>query len=347
MKRLILLLTSVLVGLLIAEAILRWREDLWRKAVHFDAGFRWLEYDPLLGWRNTPQFRDGDIVINSLSFRGAETAARKAADSIRVVCAGDSRTFGTWLDFQRLRFDNAYPPLLDALAAAAGTARVEVINAGVIGYSSAQGLRQFQLRLLDLAPDVIVVSFGFNDHAFAWNPALRSLEPHGTLARDLLYRFSDLRTLQFGIRLYQGLAPHPAPFSVRWVDLDEYAYNLERFAEVARHHGVRLVFLTQALRPIEDGDSPPAFPNEPRQDPYAVIGARDLTDLHRLAAEYQDVVRRVAADTGTPIADAAAAFAAHRGAPLFGPYDLVHPNPTGARLIARTVYATLRDIGAL
>ena len=347
MKRMSLLLGSVLIGLLMAEGILRWREEAWKNAVHFEAGFRWLEYDPVLGWRNTPGFRDGDIVINSLSFRGPPTATQKRAGTLRVVCAGDSRTFGTWLDSRRVRFDNAYPPLLQAMAAATGTARPEVINAGVIGYSSAQGLRQFQMRILALDPDVLVVSFGFNDHAYAWNAALRSLEPRTPWARALLYRFGDVRTVQFGLRLYQGLAPHPAPFAVRWVDPDEYGYNLRRFAEVSRRHGVRLVFLTQALRPIEQGESPPAFPTEQRPDPYAIIGARDLADLHRLAGEYQGVLRLVAAETGTPVADAAAAFAAHRGEPLFGRYDLVHPNPTGARLIAQTVYATLHDIGAL
>jgi lysophospholipase L1-like esterase len=347
MKRGSLLLGSLLVGLLLAEGILRWRTDLWKNAVQFEAGFRFLEYDPVLGWRNTPGFHDGDIRINSLSFRGPEAATHKRAGTVRVVCAGDSRTFGTWLDFQRIRFDNAYPPLLQRVALAAGGAQVEVINAGVVGYSSAQGLRQLQMRILPLDPDVLVVSFGFNDHAYAWNAALRSLEPRPAWARDLLYRFGDLRTVQFGMRLYQGLAPHPAPLSVRWVDPDEYDYTLRRFTEVSQRHGVRLVFLTQALRPIEQGESPPAFPNEPRQDPYAMIGARNLADLHRLYGEYQGVLRRVAAETNTPVADAAAAFAAHRGEPLFGAYDLVHPNPTGARVIAQTVYATLHDIGAL
>ena len=347
MKRLSLLLGSVLVALLLAEGILRWREDLWKNAVQFDAGFRWLEYDPVLGWQNLPRYRDGDIAIDSLSFRGRETTVRKAPGTVRIVCAGDSRTFGTWMDFRRVRFDNAYPPLLETIAAASGATRVEVINAGVIGYSSAQGLRQFRVRLLELDPDVVVVSFGFNDHSFAWNPALRSLEPRRRWARALLYAFADVRTVQFGLRLYQSLAPHPAPFSVRWVDLEEYEYTLRRFVEMGRDHQIRLVFLTQALRPIELGDSPPAFPEQPLKDPYALFGANDLRGLHRVTGEYQAVLRRVAAETGTPVADAAAAFATPRGEPLFGPYDLVHPNPTGARLIAQTVYATLHDIGAL
>jgi len=347
MKRAVLVVGSVLVGLLMAEGILRWREDLWKHAVLFGTGFRWLEYHPVLGWQNMPGYREGDITIDSLSFRGGDTSVRKPPDTVRIICAGDSRTFGIWQDSRGVRFDNAYPPMLQRAAEGGGTTRLEVINAGVIGYSSAHGLRQFQMRLLTLDPDVLVVSFGVNDHAFSWNPALRSLEPRRPWERDLLYRVGDLRIVQFGLRLHQSFAPHALPFSVRWVDPDEYEYTLRRFAEVSRQHGVRLVFLIQALRPVEQGDSLPLSSDQPRQDPYAVVGARDLADLHRLAGEYAAVVRRVAADTGTPVADAAAAFAARRGELLFGAYDVIHPNPRGAAVIARTVYATLHDIGAL
>ena len=54
-----------------------------------------------------------------------------------------------------------------------------------------------------------------------------------------------------------------------------------------------------------------------------------------------------ARETHVPVADAVAAFAAHRGDLLFGPYDLVHPNPAGARLIAETLARKLEELAWL
>lgn len=80
-------------------------------------------------------------------------AARK---SRTVLVLGDSLSAGYGLAKAR-----AYPQLLAAKAAAAGY-RLEVINAGVSGDTSAGGLRRLP-RLLRQHVDVLVLELGIND----------------------------------------------------------------------------------------------------------------------------------------------------------------------------------------
>jgi lysophospholipase L1-like esterase len=64
----------------------------------------------------------------------------------RLVCFGDSITKG------------GYPQSIDAKALG-----VEVVNAGVGGNTTAQGLRRMKADVLDRKPAVVVVLFGTND----------------------------------------------------------------------------------------------------------------------------------------------------------------------------------------
>jgi lysophospholipase L1-like esterase len=348
--RVALALFGTCIALTLGELCLRLRpQPPWKDTVTF-SDFKYLEYDPVLAWRNQANYSSADLRINGAHFRGKEeVSVQKPPGVERVVCLGDSRTFGIWLDSGRLRFDNAYPPMLETLLRSHGSA-VEVLNAGVVGYSSAHGLRQLMTRVLRLQPDIVVVAFGFNDHSLAWNTALRCGEPHNPVMRQLLYRLGDLRTFELGVSVYQGMASlHPMAMTVPWVQAEEYGYNLRRFAEVSAAHGLHLLLLDIPLRPFELGDSLPAFAETAPAptNPYAIYGARDLADLHRIHGVYHDVMVAVAAATHTPVADAVAAFGAHQGAPLFGRYDFAHYNAAGAQMVARTVAEKLLELGWL
>lgn len=350
MKRLALTLLGIGVALALGEIGLRpLLPSLWKGRVTFEE-YEWLTYDPILGWANQPDYSQPAFHINALGQRGAGTQRDKPAGTLRIICIGDSRTFGVWLGRGRLRFDNDYPSTLAALLANSGMRkRVEVINAGVIGYTSAHGLRQFITRLVQLQPDIVTVAFGFNDHLLSWKPALRCTEPHDAIRRGLLYTLAGLRTFQLGLSVYQTIGPlHPPLLSVPWVEPDEYAYNLHRFAAVARDKGIRLLLLAQALRPLALGDSTSAFPGaEKPRDPYALMGAKDLADLHRQDDLYRERLYQVAREDNVAVADAAAVFGVRQGEALFGPYDLVHTNVAGARVVAQTIYAKLAELGWL
>jgi len=345
-----LLLWSVCVSLSVGELGLRLvGPTLWGRLVSVNLSYPWIGYHPILGWVNRPGGWDPGLLINSFGFRGPEVSPWKPRGSVRIVCLGDSRTFGLWMDAGGFRYDNDYPAALARMLHEDGEHDAEVINAGVIGYTSAQGLAQLQTQVVPLHPDIITVAFGFNDHSLAWNAALGAREPHNPLARELFYWASHSYWFRLGKAGFDALpALHAPPFSERWVDEDEYRHNLRRLVEVGSEYGIHVLFVSQALRPIELGEGSQAVPDHPvdKVGLYQVLGVRNLEALHRVDRAYRDLLSMVAQERGVPVADAFAAFAKPHE-PLFGPYDAVHSNPAGARVIAETIRDKVVELGWL
>lgn len=81
-------------------------------------------------------------------------------DDVRIVCFGDSIT-GVYYHTGGIR---AWSHLLaDSLRAAYPHARLEVINAGVSGNTTAEGLARMEADVLGLKPHLAAVMFGMND----------------------------------------------------------------------------------------------------------------------------------------------------------------------------------------
>lgn len=101
----------------------------------------------------------GRVSINSGGFRGPEwPGPEKATGELRVAVLGGSLVFNGVSD------DRTIPALLARdLGARLGNARVIPINAGIVGANSTQELVLLQTRVIDLAPDLVVVLDGFND----------------------------------------------------------------------------------------------------------------------------------------------------------------------------------------
>ena len=100
-----------------------------------------------------------EISLNSEGFRDVEIRKQKPSSVLRIICLGDSWTFG-W----NVGSTQSYPQQLqDLLRREFPEANFEVFNIGVAGYSSIQGLRLLKTRVLDLNPDVVVVGFAMNE----------------------------------------------------------------------------------------------------------------------------------------------------------------------------------------
>jgi len=122
--------------------------------------------DSLVGFVLTPGFEgrherpefSTEVVVNSVGLRGPELKPR-APGALRVVCLGDSFTWGWGADG-----DEAYPARLQAILAARFPSReVEVLNAGVPGYGNDEELEWLRARGAGFEPDLVVVQF------FPWN----------------------------------------------------------------------------------------------------------------------------------------------------------------------------------
>ncbi|MBT8398953.1 MAG: SGNH/GDSL hydrolase family protein [Rhodothermia bacterium] len=116
--------------------------------------------------RVPPELADNpkwEVTINSLGYRGDEFDLEKTPGTLRIVCVGDSWTFGANVDQE-----DAFPHLLEeTLHRDFPHATFEVLNLGVMAYSSFQGKRLLKNLVSSLDPDIVTIGFGMNDAAVA------------------------------------------------------------------------------------------------------------------------------------------------------------------------------------
>lgn len=188
--------------------------------------------DPVVFWRPAP-----NPPYNEQGFKGPVMSVPKPRGVVRVMCYGDSNTDGP----PEASWATLLGPELQALA---GGRRVESINAGVSGYTSYQGMRKFELDVDEYEPDMILVSFGWNDAAdVIGRPDKEYLPPSPAIAevQRVLYRTRSFRMLMQWLR--QAMS-EPSPTGPR-VSVADYKANLRAFAAIARQHGVKVVLLTR------------------------------------------------------------------------------------------------------
>jgi lysophospholipase L1-like esterase len=100
------------------------------------------------------------LATNSRGVRDDEIPVPKDAGAFRIVVLGDSWTVGTNVDV-----DETYPrQLATVLRARFPGRKIEVVNYGSIGAGVETG-RKLVPRIMDLAPDLVVVAYAQNDEA--------------------------------------------------------------------------------------------------------------------------------------------------------------------------------------
>jgi len=199
-----LILSSVLVGLVLCEAVLRvfvaWSGET--NPHSFVSFMRRINAAPrdgdslfcpsadaLLGYELVPGTARGHIRINSGGFRGPETSCRPPAGTKRIIVIGDSETFA-----EKLKEEDTFPGALQRrLNANPGNRRYEVLNFGVPGYNTIQERRLLETKAIHYRPDAVILYYVMNDPATKSYAVLtHSLFGRSHLVTFLLYitRFS-------------------------------------------------------------------------------------------------------------------------------------------------------------
>ncbi len=107
-------------------------------------------FDPELGWTLRPGSSRRDESVGALGARGPREYARAKPDgTLRLLCFGDSFTFGA-----EVADAEAWPAQMEA-----ARPRLEAINFGVGGYGTDQALLRFRRLGRDLGADAILVGF--------------------------------------------------------------------------------------------------------------------------------------------------------------------------------------------
>lgn len=123
-----------------------------------------LRFDPWLGWSNRPGAagpmrvvgqHDTFARINSRGLRDREIDPARRKGGLRVLCLGDSFTWG-W----GVGDDETYPKVLERELAG-----VEALNAGVCAWGTAQELVWLEREGFGYGPDAVTLGFYLNDFA--------------------------------------------------------------------------------------------------------------------------------------------------------------------------------------
>src|SRR5262245_47265510 len=188
------------------------------------------EPDPVLVWH----LKKGVAGVSSSGFRGAPIEPAKPADRLRIVVMGDSCIFGVGTD-------NSLPQEIESELQKRGI-RAQVINAGVPGYSSEQG-KKLLAQVLPWQPDLILVSYVWNDHLLSLGVPDSAQHPPSSTSLEILRVLERSRLVQALNWLVSRFGAQPERRELR-VSPPEYAANLRAIASGARARGAGVVLLT-------------------------------------------------------------------------------------------------------
>lgn len=301
--------------------------------------------DPDLVWKFEPGSSVYGGKINSLGFRDREVSREKGPGVRRVICMGDSVTAQgqpCYAQYLNQMLTNAPP----------GGGKWEALSMGVYGYSSMQGLRSFELLGKSLKPDVVIVSFGRNDHVWEvpdrtrlgarLSPTFRriyTLLSKRTVGRLFLH-VMDVR------HQWTATKPKTPRADSRELRLppEDFRLTMRQFVKEIRDCGAKPILVAAARRRIPED--------------YVSKGcARTRDEFERQHDEYAQIVRDVAKETGATLVDLQKLMAGPECDGWFAS-DAIHldfyesegdmvpwsKEQPGLRFVARTMYNTISQL---
>ncbi|AFY70413.1 lipolytic protein G-D-S-L family [Thalassoporum mexicanum PCC 7367] len=309
---------------------------------------RTFEGDATLGWKLMPNLENRwwdytTFSTNSLGIRPDREIGSKPHNGIRVLCLGDSVTFGyrvpesfpeAPLNFNRDH--HPYPVLLEQMLADNNPDRpVEVLNLSTPGYTTHQGLAWLRRDIEKFKPDLITVNFGWNDTDHRpqsdrlsiptdrWNITRRWLSAQ---SQAVIYasRWLESSLQKIGVAKNKSDQVLPWQPNVRRVSEAEYVENILAIADLAQKHDARVVVIGQVYR---DSKTNP--------------------DQARLITQYRRSLATSMKEHNIPYLEIPELTEAANpeNAGLFG--ELIHPNYIGHQLMADRLWQFLAEQGIL
>jgi lysophospholipase L1-like esterase len=288
-----------------------------------EGGDEWYIPSPSLGWTRRPNFSGIHSCATQANFdeRGYFSADSHQVDDFsqqRVVFIGDSNTFGFCLD----------PPDTFVEVVDEQLPEASAINAAVAGYSSFQGYKTLLEYGDALKPDVLVVSFNFNDRRYVLDigPDSNETFEQRYAARS---RYEILQTLRasYFVRLLNfllvkvGLAPERAdPLSISVEGLaprvspEAYRQNLQNIVDWADERGVDVVLLLLGDNPTTTSALNRGIELLQAGDTVAAIDALRVASLDVV---FGPLARKYLSEAYRTIGDTAKAEQVLRVKPLF------------------------------
>lgn len=253
-----------------------------------------MEQDSVLFWKQRKHlnvnFQGVKVTTNSSGLRDDKRSIPLKKNAFRIVCLGESSTFG-W----GVSFDECYPAQVGKILENKFPGRnFEVINAGQIGYSSYQGLIFLRNYILKYHPDIITVPYLINDidrYRFfrsnglgdkelpASNPLLIYLR--NAFSNSRIYtQLNDLLLLNNKKKDNVAALKKLLKYSKVRVEPIDYRYNLEAMYKLCKYYNIKVAFLKMPT------NFRPSMPSESEKDIFnftlaKAIGCFDSKEYDR------------------------------------------------------------------
>lgn len=292
------------------------------------------EGDPLLFWRLQGGLREvawdfTQVSTNAAGLRHRRELAPKPEGARRVLCVGDSVTFGYRVPvvfpekpgvYDRRALP--YPMLLEDRFRAEGR-DVEVVALAVPGYSSHQGRAWLARDIARLQPDLVTFCFGWNDVSLRAESDAEAMKVDAprVLARAAVARSQAL------VHLVRWLRSRGTPVArglVERVPLGAYVENHLAMVEIARAHGAKAAVIGPVYRD-------------------AVTNPPEALRMFRHRQGLQQAVRA----RGIPYVEVPELMEESypHNTLLFG--EVIHPSAAGHYLMMEALYRLIRREGLL
>jgi lysophospholipase L1-like esterase len=294
-----------------------------------------VEFDAELSYRLRPNIRGGHLALttfnsNSDGIRRDGELGKKPRGGVRILCLGDSCTFGFgvptyWKEGAPSDMsERSYTVLLEnQLRATYPGKSIEVINVGVPGYASSQGVISLKRNLPKYEADIVTAMF-FNNDIVDPGSSGRASRPVGSqiLLRKLaagsqfVTHLIDWSNRRGGGARLEGFGSANTP-------LEDYITNFDTMREFCAANGAAFV----VINPFNQ-----KFPeNDPWLPAHRITEFRDTLKAYVQAADlpFLDIVELT--ELGYPANN-----------DLF--IERVHPNYPGHQLVAKRLHDLLRPM---
>ena len=297
---------------------------------HNISSMPYYDVDDYLFWKITPNIilpgKDTTtprhyIPINNLGFRGLPYDPADYNDHKRIVCLGDSCTFG-W----QVSFGNAYPEILESMLNQSSTLpHYKTINLAVPSYTSFQMERVFRKWDTYFKPYLIVLWAGTNDVSFAFqlpDSEMAKRYEKGMLIKSIVSNSYSLSYIdnwlyekRYGKQTVETAVKQAQKRNVRRVSLSESRTNIINIINRCKQDGVKIILVTRqnyTLRPALD--------------------------------DYNDMLLELGKTYQIPVVDIAkmATGPAHRDLYFDPDNDVIHLNTKGNQLVANEILKVMK-----
>jgi len=207
--------------------------------------------DAILMWKPKPYYDDGIFKINSDGFRDREYTRAKGKNVFRILCLGDSSTFGINMALSKVYHKKLEHRLNKDFGS--HNVRFEVINAGAAGYSSLQGLYLYKYKGSKYHPDVVTFYFGINDPVKRFYLSDREIMQSNVppfikiVTNNVLLRSASYRVLRKGLLSLGRRDCNSGGENRARVSKEDYKNNILELNRLCKRDGALLILISPCL----------------------------------------------------------------------------------------------------